>query len=164
MKEVPDHPNYLVSPDGYVVNRKTGRVLKEDITNRGYHRITVCKNNKVKRYTLHRLVAELFIPNPLGKETVNHKSGDKRDNSVENLEWMTQEENQNHAKETGLCPKGTAMKTSKYSEETIHEVCRLIQEGWTRKPVLDKAGITKSTFDDIRRRKSWKFISCNYNW
>jgi len=164
MKEVPEHPNYLVNPDGHVVNKNTGRVLKEDITNRGYSRITVCKNNITKRRTVHRLVAELYIPNPEGKVTVNHKSGDKRDNSVKNLEWMTQEENQRHAKETGLCPRGEAVRTSKYKEETIHAVCSLIQAGMVRTPILAKTGITKATFDDIRRRKTWRYISINYNW
>lgn len=164
MKDVPNHPNYGVSRKGYVINKRTGRILKEDISNRGYSRITVCKNNRTKRYTVHRLVAELFIPNPHGLATVNHKDGNKRDNSVYNLEWMTQEENQKHAKESGLCPRGEAIPTNKYKEEIIHEVCRLIQAGWVRKPVLEVTGISKSTFDDIRRRKTWKYISCNYNW
>jgi hypothetical protein len=163
-KEIKGYENYLVFNDGTVLNSNTDRELKPDRTNRGYYRITVCKNNKVKRYSIHRLVAELFIHNPLSLETVNHIDGDKSNNSVSNLEWLTQQDNQAHAVATDLCPKGSSNGNSKWKEDKIHEVCKLIQSGLTRTPVLEQTGITKSTFDDIRRRKTWKHISINYSW
>lgn len=163
-KEVPEHSNYCVYPDGRVINKATGRLLKRDKTNRGYYRITVCKNNKTTRYSVHRLVALLFIPNPNNLETVNHKSGDKADNSVGNLEWCSQEQNQAHAKATGLCPKGEAVGTARYKESQIHCACKLIVQGYQRGYILEKTGLSKATFDDIRRRKTWKYISDAYIW
>lgn len=55
------------------------------------------KNGKGKDYLAHRLVAEAFIPNPDNKPTVNHIDGNPRNNYVENLEWATYRENNNHA-------------------------------------------------------------------
>lgn len=59
-------------------------------------------DGKPKSYLVHRLVAKLFIPNPDNKPDVNHKNGDKHDNSVKNLEWCTKSENEKHAWKNGL--------------------------------------------------------------
>lgn len=73
-----------------------------------YKTVKLCKNGILKRFYLHRLVAETFIPNPLNKPEVNHKDGNKSNNIVENLEWMTHQENCKHRDDTGLrkAPKG----------------------------------------------------------
>lgn len=77
--------------DGALVKKK-GRVLKHG-TARGYHVVRLmAEGNDNMRY-VHRLVAEMFIPNPLNKPEVNHISENKDDNSVWNLEWVTRSEN-----------------------------------------------------------------------
>lgn len=79
------------------------RILKNIINNNGYFIITLCKNNKCKTFTIHRLVALHFIPNPEDKPQVNHKDGDKLNNYYKNLEWCTASENVQHAWKNNLC-------------------------------------------------------------
>lgn len=102
-KEIPfTDGEYTVSSIGEVKTAKTGRILKPVIDARGYERVCLFKTNRDKRYKVHRLVATAFIPNPDGKPQVNHKDGDKRNNCVENLEWVTNDENMRHSRENGL--------------------------------------------------------------
>lgn len=91
-------PEYYVTDNGDVYSRNyknTGRVKKMALTKRpdGYLRITI----KGKGYYVHRLVAEVFIPNPENKEQVNHIDGNKTNNCVSNLEWTSRSENVKHA-------------------------------------------------------------------
>jgi hypothetical protein len=69
---------------------------------KGYRTTQLYKEGKVQNVYVHRLVAEAFVANPDGKETVNHINGNKDDNRAENLEWNTYTENNNHAYKTGL--------------------------------------------------------------
>ena len=63
-----------------------------------YPYVSLCKDNHVKHAYVHRLVAEYFVPNPLGKTQVNHKDGNKSNNKAWNLEWVTPRENTIHAR------------------------------------------------------------------
>lgn len=62
----------------------------------GYCRVMLCKNNKTKRFLIHRLIAEHFIPNPENKPCIDHINGVKDDNRIENLRWCTYKENNNY--------------------------------------------------------------------
>lgn len=75
--------------------------LKSKTTRDGYLEATLTKNSKAKSIRTHRIVAMAFLGHPDGKE-VNHIDGNKKNNSVENLEWVTPSENQKHAYRIGL--------------------------------------------------------------
>lgn len=79
-----------------------GKILINHVSNTGYYRAKLCKNQKRKMFFVHRLVAEAFIPNPENKPQVNHIDGNRLNNHVENLEWATMSENVLHAYNTGL--------------------------------------------------------------
>lgn len=105
-KEVFDG-KYQVSNKGRVksMNYKcTGkvRILKMTKDHKGYNRLTMRVNGKPKTIKAHRLVAQAFIPNPENKPQVNHMDGNKTNNLVQNLEWVTNYENAQHALKTGL--------------------------------------------------------------
>ena len=72
------------------------RILKPHKTEKGYLHIVLCKDGKTKLYRVHRLVATYFIPNPENKPEVDHINGQKDDNRVENLRWVTSKENINN--------------------------------------------------------------------
>lgn len=92
---------YAVSDTGLVKGKKYNRVLKPEI-NKGYARVSLCKEGKTSKQFIHRLVASHFIPNPGNKPQVNHINGDKLTNTAINLEWVTCSENHKHAYQLGL--------------------------------------------------------------
>ena len=98
-KDIPEFDGYQVSNFGRVKSlpraghHKKDIIMKDFIINSGYKCVTINKKNK----TIHRLVAKAFIKNPYNKNQVNHINGNKLDNHVDNLEWVTQGENMAHS-------------------------------------------------------------------
>lgn len=89
------NPNYEITKTGLIRNKKTHHILSQQERG-GYLRVELSNNGKRKTYSVHRLVAEQFIPNTEGKKEVNHKDLNKRNNFVSNLEWVNRQENINH--------------------------------------------------------------------
>ncbi len=87
---------YSISSMGRVKSHHSDRLLEPKKSKTGYLRVTLCKDNHPKTFSIHRLVAIAFIPNPNHKPTVNHLNEDKKDNRVENLEWATNAEQNTH--------------------------------------------------------------------
>jgi hypothetical protein len=94
---------YGITELGEIISLKRGVPLKAGMNKRvEYQQVSLWKNNKGKTLYVHRLVAEHFIQNPDNKPEVNHIDGDRQNNKVENLEWVTSSENSFHASQTGL--------------------------------------------------------------
>lgn len=91
---------YEVSSHGRVSNYR--KVMKFYKINSGYLCVKLTNGEAIKAFLVHRLVAAAFLPNPENKPEVNHIDGDKTNNHVSNLEWVTSAENKQHAHRTGL--------------------------------------------------------------
>lgn len=93
--------HYLISESGEVINTKSGRAVKPSLNENGYWYVSLWKDNKGKTCSLHRLVAESFIPNPDNKPFVNHIDANRANPHKDNLEWCNQSENIKHAYNIG---------------------------------------------------------------
>jgi hypothetical protein len=91
--EVEGYSNYLIYKDGRVWSKKRNKYLKPRINRYGYMDINLCKNGKKKKWSVHRLVALAYIPNPENKPQIDHINRNRKDNRLENLRWATSSEN-----------------------------------------------------------------------
>lgn len=101
-KDIKRNPNYMIDELGNVYSKRFNKILTPKHNHDGYLRISLWKDNKNEFIGIHRLVAETFIENPFNKPFVNHIDGNKQNNNVENLEWVTQKENIQHAYRTRI--------------------------------------------------------------
>lgn len=140
-------------PHSCVNKRKCGGVL--------YPYVSIADNNKqIKNYNIHRLVAEMFIPNPENKKFVNHIDGDKQNNVVNNLEWVTPKENTQHALKNKLLnpPVGERSSSAVYTEPQVLEAIKLLSTGKTNKEVAEITNIDTRAISDIRNKKRWSYL------
>ena len=90
MKDVVGYENlYAVTSCGRIWSYKYKKFLTPEDNGHGYLRVTLCKDGKVKKYMIHRLVADAYIPNPNNLPQVDHIDNDKTHNYVNNLQWIT---------------------------------------------------------------------------
>lgn len=101
-KKIKDFPNYSVSDKGQVRDDKRDHIKARRVDRHGYDDVSLYNQGKEHHKKVHRLVAEAFIENPEEKGFVNHIDGNKLNNTVDNLEWVTYSENMKHAFRTGL--------------------------------------------------------------
>lgn len=116
MKLIKDFPNYRIYPNGIIESNfkyktnipcNTWREVKQVYDKScGYMIVTLCSGSGVrKNKRVHRLLCEAYLPNPTKRTQVNHIDGNKLNNTLTNLEWVTPQENARHAVNTGLCDK-----------------------------------------------------------
>ena len=97
MKDIKGYEGlYGITPEGEVWSYKYKKFLKPKYEKNGYLRIMLCKDGQRKMYSLHRLVAQTYLPNPENLPQVNHKDENKANNCLQNLEWCDQKYNHNY--------------------------------------------------------------------
>jgi hypothetical protein len=149
----------IIKSDGNRYTRKS-KILKPNPCKKGYLIGAVSLMNKLYVYKIHRLVAENFIPSIDGKNHVNHKNGIKTDNRVENLEWVTNQENISHAFKTGLCynPRGENARNVKITKDQAKEIINLRNQGFKRNEIYLKTNVSQKIIDNIIYNNSWSHL------
>ena len=167
MKDVIGYEDiFSVTEDGRVYSKRTNKFLVQGTLKTGYKVISSKiggRNGTSVCLRVHRMVAEAFIANPENKEQVNHKDGDKSNNNVYNLEWVTASENIQHAWDTGLKDSYTISgEDNIMSKLTTEQVVR-IREVYTpysskfgARALSRDFGVNKETILDIVHGRTWK--------
>lgn len=96
-RRIKGYSHYTVDSLGNIVNQITGQKLKPLLNTNGYYRVALVSQGIQKFFYIHRLVAQTFLSNPDNKPQVNHKDGNRANYRLDNLEWVTQSENDLHS-------------------------------------------------------------------
>ena len=149
---------YQVSSSGVVVS-ENGRGLKQQVDAKGYHRVVLQAGRKRRLHTgVHRLVAHCYLPNPDNKPEVNHKDGDKSNNYVSNLEWVTTKENVAHAYETQLRSNrsGPNAPNAKLTPDLIVKIHKLLGDGVRQVDIAKEVRVGQALISQVKRKtRSW---------
>ena len=139
-------------------NREFIKKITHD--NYGYPIVGLSKNGRSKTFTVHRLVAKAFLPNPHGLKEVNHKDENKENNCSENLEWCTTQYNLTYGHRLD-CARGEKNHLHKLTEEQIREIRKIYVKGdpeFGQSALGRKFGVAHGTIAWIVDGKSWKHI------
>lgn len=142
--------DYIITKEGEVINNRWHRKVKPQPNGMGYLRVAIGG----KLMFVHRLVAEKYIPNPENKPQVNHIDGNPKNNRVENLEWVTQEENMAHAVKMGLQPTCEKHPMAKLNWEKVNYIRE--HPEMSKYELAEKFNISPTTIRDIRNNRTWK--------
>lgn len=187
MKEI-GFSKYSVSKDGEVFSLFSQRLLTpyQSIDKAGgyvvVHMVSDCGKNKTVK--VHRLVAEMYLPKVDGKNQVNHIDGNKLNNSLRNLEWVSPSENTKHAIDNNLrnpLKRFPHLKLASkdqyvindvyagksiYNSDDVHLICQLLEEGYRICDVCRITGFNKNAVKNIKMNniKKYSHIVSNYDF
>jgi hypothetical protein len=151
---------YFVNEDGEVFRKWSYgyKKLKSYVDDDGYNRISLFINKKVIAKRIHRIVAEVYLPNQLNLPEVNHKDTNKMNNNISNLEWITHQQNIEHAFHNNLYVKGSKKWNSKLTEEDVlwvrkNHIPKHFQ--FSAKSLSIKFNVSAATIHKIIHNKTW---------
>ena len=137
-----DYSNYCISNKGNI--KSNYKILKQQKDIDGYCVVKIVYKGKKRNVKVHRLVAQVFIPNPENKPQVNHINGIKTDNRVGNLEWVTASENERHKYKIGLITHFAKVNS---------------QKGSMKKVVKMKNGIELENYESLSQASEYNNVS-----
>lgn len=140
-----------------ILRKRKGRILLKRKTKNGYHTVYFMAPS-LKTMYLHKLVALVHLPNPKNKKEVNHIDGNKNNNNISNLEWVTRHENIEHAFKNRLIvpSKGVDQSSTKLTEK---EVLEILKSNLTSRKIAAIYHVAKSTILNIKNGNSWGHLT-----
>jgi hypothetical protein len=151
---------YAISDAGAVWSVRADRLMRPGAS-RGYRRVHLCRDGIRRRFLVHVLVADAFFgPCPQGHER-NHKNGNRADNRVENLEYVTRRENNLHAYRTLKRPtqQGSKHGRSKLIEAQVIEIRAQRRAGKSLLAIAGRYGVSAPTVSEIANGRIWRHVS-----
>jgi hypothetical protein len=133
-------------------------VLSATFDGNGYLKVNLYCKQKLQSRTVHSLVAESFIGTRPINHDVNHIDGNKSNNNLNNLEYLTKSKNKLHAISIGLIDTRKYRSNNKVSIDNVKIIKQLISEGRSDRQIGDMFKIHKATVNDIRHNKTWKEV------
>jgi len=154
-RPVPQNPRFEVNFEGRVRNARTKRERKQ-FDRRGYRRVIIER----KYLAVHRLVAAAFLETDDSRPHVNHRDGDKANNHVSNLEWVTRSENLSHAVQAGLLKPhlGERNGAAKLTSEQILEIRQAASLGSKQTEIARRFGVSQVLVSKIVRKEIWSHV------
>lgn len=150
------HSGYYVSNKGRIRSKRNTSFGHKD--SRGYRFIIFYGNGRRISKRIHRLVAIAFLGVQAGKE-VNHKDGNKENNCVENLEWVTRSQNAQHAYDNNLRKAHPVLGEKNYAAKLTESKVKEIRKSLlSQKKLALKYGVSSSVIQKIKERRSWKHV------
>lgn len=147
-RTIQENTNYAVNDKGQVWSIRRKIVMKHYVAKDGYCRIGLQHNGIKKKLAIHRLVASAFIANRHSYPDVNHIDGNKQNNHVENLEWVTPQMNNDHAIENGLID-------TNLRQQDVREIKYLLLKEVNQKLIAKLYNVSSSSISSIKHRKTW---------
>jgi hypothetical protein len=158
-KVIPFAPDYEISDEGNVRRCTPGKRTRVGLPRkqwevRGYKYVTLHINGRHRGFQVHRVVMETFVEaSPL---QVNHKNGNRADNRLENLEYVTGKENQAHSRDVlKTMPMGERHHNSKLTKEKVQRIFELREGGLTHKEIGRVVGCSGVNVGYILKGKAW---------
>jgi hypothetical protein len=141
-------------------NRRCEKLLKLYLSSAGYYQVSLCRNSRAAKFLVHRLVIEAFVSNIHNKSQVNHRDGNKLDNNVNNLEWVTPSENTIHADEVlGIDSRGENYGAVKLTERDVMSIRDLLESsGYTQEFIAGMFNVDQTTISDVKVGRTWTHI------
>lgn len=163
MKSKPYGDGYIVFENGDVRN-KHNKLLSSHDNGKGYLIVSLQLNGKRTSKAVHRLIAECFIPNPDNLSNVDHIDGNRQNNVISNLRWVTHGENIGHSYYlSNRSATGEDNARCETTEQEVREICKLLEQGYKANQVRD-LGFDYGRVRAIKRRQNWTHISKEYSW
>jgi hypothetical protein len=147
---------YRVSNIGNVFSVKRDKVLTPAKSVHGYLRLVLCKNGEQVNKSIHSLVAKEFIGACPEGCVINHIDGDKTNNCVDNLEYVSYSDNNLHAYNTGLAKSGESHYNSKLTDAEVHSIRVGLSNGEKINSLAEDYGVSRETISAIKHGRNWK--------